>query len=74
MSSFGQVPFDKVLKMLGACANGFSLREYLHSYCIRFNGKTYPSLPKKNQIDRGHVKKMARHLGIMDCAASFLAF
>ena len=68
MSSFGQVPIEDVWKMLGQCAKGHTVQETTHFYCVRYNGKTYPSLPKKRQIDKGHVKKMARHFEILDCA------
>jgi hypothetical protein len=57
--------------MLVACAPGHTKQETTHSWCIRFNQKTYPTLPKKRQIDVGHVRKMARHLEILDCAKKF---
>lgn len=66
--------------MLDACAPRHTRKENLHHYCIRFNGKTYPSLPKgehgrglRAEIELGHVKKMIRHLGIdLDCAKKHL--
>lgn len=45
----------------------------MHFYCIRFNNLTYPSFPKKKQVDVGHVKKMARHIGVLDCAKKKLS-
>lgn len=72
MSSFGQVPIKDVWQMLEGCAPGHSVQEFTHSYCVRFNGLTYPTLPKKRQIDNGHIKKMARHLGILECAKKTL--
>jgi len=73
MSSFGQVPLDDIWRMLRVCAPGHTVTEYTHSYCIRYKDNTYPTLPKKRQVDRGHVKKMARHLVISECAAKELA-
>ena len=75
MSSFGQVPLKQVWAMLESCAPGHSVKPYTHSYCIMMpaGGKTYPTFPKKDQIDKGHIKKMARHLGILDCAIKFLS-
>lgn len=69
MSSFGQVPLQDVWAMLKACAPGHTIHETDHFYCIRYQDKTYPSFPKKRQVDVGHVRKMARWLGILDCAA-----
>jgi len=28
----------------------------------------YPNFPKHDQIEVGHIAKMARHFGILDCA------
>ncbi len=72
MSSFGQVSAKLVWKMLKECAPDHTVKKYTHSFCIMANGKTYPTLPKKSQIDKGHLKKMAKHLGIVDCAKAYL--
>ena len=59
--------------MLKECAPDHNVKEYTHSYCIMFKGKTFPTLPKKHQqVDRGIVKKMAKHLEMLDCAARHL--
>lgn len=73
MSSFGQISHKKVWEMLKECLPDHKVKEYTHFFCIMGNGQTYHSLPKKSQIDKGHIKKMARHLGISDCAANHLA-
>ena len=73
MSSFGQVPLRDVRDMLKQCAPGHTIHETDHYYVIRHNGQTYPSFPKKRQVDVGHVRKMARHVGILDCAKKFLS-
>ena len=74
MSSFGTVGLKEVWAMLDVCAPGYSKKETPHKWRITFNGKTYPSLPlgphgnrKNPSIQMGHVKNMARHLGILDC-------
>ena len=59
--------------MLNVCAPGHKIKEYMHFYCVMYKQKTYPSLPKKSQIDKGHVKKMVRHLEIGDCATKHLS-
>lgn len=72
MSSFGQVPLKEVWAMLAQCAPAHDIHETDHFYRIRYNGKTYPSFPKKRQVDVGHVRKMARHLEILVCAKTYL--
>lgn len=65
--------------MLDECAPGHTRTETDHYYCIRYNGKTFPTLPKGQHgksnpgIQRGVIKKMARHLGILDCARRVLS-
>ena len=68
MSSFGQVESRDVIAMLRECAPDHTVKEYTHSLCIMSNGCTYPTFPKQRQVDIGQVRKMARHLGILDCA------
>jgi hypothetical protein len=68
MSSFGQVKLSEVWDMLNQCAAGWKKKEYTHFWCVMYNGKTYTSLPKRSETQIGHVKKLARHLGILDCA------
>jgi hypothetical protein len=54
--------------MLDVCAPGWEWHPALHSRRILANGRTYPTLPKYNDIEAGHIRKMARHLGILECA------
>jgi len=77
MGSNGTVKMKAVLEMLQHCASGFEIDEKTHHHSIKFNGKCYPALPKGRhgkrhnpEIQIGHVKKMARHLGIYDCAVT----
>lgn len=79
MSSFGQVALKDVLRMLDECAPGHTREQRTHHFCIYYNGSTYPSLPRGEHgkanpgIQKGHVKKMARHFGILDCARRVLS-
>jgi hypothetical protein len=60
-----------VLLMLEQCAPTFSIELKTHNYFVKFNKITYPSLPKYDEVEAGHVKKMSRTLGIYDCAKKF---
>lgn len=63
--------------MLGHCAPGHKWVLKPHNILVYYKKKT-AFLPtgkhtKKNpKIEIGHVKKCARHLGILDCAKEFL--
>jgi len=77
MSSFGQVPIKDVWAMLEACAPGYKAVERDHHWCVYYKAATFPTLPKgehggrKNPgIQLGHIKRMARLFGILDCAKS----
>lgn len=60
-----------VLAMLAACAPGFRIELKTHNFFVYYNNLTYPSLPKYEEVEAGHVKKMCRALGIYDCAKKF---
>lgn len=74
MSSFGVVAIGDVLEMLKQCAPGSDPTPTEHYYCIKFNGRTYPSLPLgehgpkraklRSEVKVGDVRKMIRFLGI----------
>lgn len=68
MGSGGQVPQRDVWDMLDACAPGWWKKETDHYFQIFWNRLTYQSFPKARQVDLGHVRKMARHFSITDCA------
>ena len=72
MSGFGQVPLKDIWEMLDQCAPGHTRHETDHFYRICYGTQTFPNFPKKRQVDRGYVKKMARHLGVLDCAKNHL--
>jgi len=38
---------------------------------VTFNNRVYPSLPKFDKLEIGHIRKMARHFGILPCAKKF---
>ncbi len=63
--------------MLEACAKGYTQRLTDHYYRVSFDKKLYPSLPRGDhgrgdkEIELGHVIKMARFLGILECAQAF---
>jgi len=65
------VAFDSVIKMLEKCASGYTIRLANHSRVVTFNNKVYPSLPKFDKLEVGHIRKMARHFGILECAKKF---
>jgi len=65
------VAFADIVKMLEKCAPGHTIRLANHSRVIKYNNLSYPSLPKFDKIEMGHIRKMARHLGILDCAKKF---
>jgi len=66
------ISFGDVLRMLEHCANGFGIRRTTHGRMVDWNGRSFPDLPKHDDIGIGHIRKMVRHLGIdKDCARSF---
>lgn len=80
MSSSGEIRHKAVWAMLEECAPGYSklTAPRRHYWTIQYNGKTYPGFPlgtrksKHPTVQVGHIKKMARHFGILECAKSVL--
>ena len=78
MGSFGQLALSDIRQMLESCAPGHTIKKQTHNYLVCFNGRSYPSLPlgphgkADPQIEKGHVKRMARFFGILDCARQHL--
>lgn len=65
--------------MLAHCAPGYAAKASKHNWRVTFGTACFPSLPLGPHGDRtnpsieiGHVKQMARTLGILDCAKTFL--
>lgn len=73
-----QVSHSAVWKMLRKCAPGHTRELKTHYYWIGYKDKTYRSFPKgahgskDPDVELGHVRKMARHLEILDCAKKYL--
>ena len=64
------VKFGVVTKMLDECASGYTIRLANHFRIVTYNKKVFPTLPKYENIEIGHVRKMVRHLEInRECAA-----
>ena len=74
-----QVVFKKVVAVLEKCAPGYRLKRLTHSIAVMYDQKT-AFLPKgghgrtgNHQIEIGHVRKMARTLGIVDCVQAYVS-
>lgn len=68
-----QVRQRDVFRMLDKCAPGYTARQGNHSvWIVQYNGKTWRALPDKAYIDKGWVRSLARHFGIMECAREHL--
>ena len=67
------VLFKDIEAMLNHCAKGSDWRMATHFRRVRYDGRIYPSLPKHNSIELGHVRKMVRYLKIdLECAKKYL--
>ena len=63
--------FADIQRMLAACAPDHNIRRTTHGYRVTYGGKVFRDLPKFDNIELGHIRKMARHLGIYECAKKF---
>ena len=63
--------FSDITKMLDKCAPGYTIRRTTHARLVSYGGKVFRDLPKFDDIELGHVRKMCRHFGIYDCAKDF---
>ena len=66
------VSFSDVEQMLKKCAPGYRIELKTHFRFVYLGSIVFPSLPKHDNIYLGHVRKLARTLGILDCAKDFL--
>lgn len=66
------VSMGDVKRMLELCAPGHEITLRNHFRFVKWRGIVYPTLPKHDVIHAGHVRKMARTFGILDCAKTFL--
>ena len=70
------IPLARVWAMLDKCAPGWARRDTPHNHRVFLpDGRIYPSLPlgdhghrRDAAIKGGHVRNMARQLGIEECA------
>ncbi len=80
MGTKGRIRLSDVFDMLKKCAPGHEVFEGPHHYRIKWQGRTYTSLPTgqhgkrdgRAEIEKGHVKHLARFLGIEACAKDLL--
>lgn len=68
MGSFGLIELTAIWAMLEVCAPGYNKKLRVHNWLVTWNGRSFPNLPKHSEIQIGHVRQLARSLGIMDCA------
>ena len=75
-----EIALRTVWAMLAECAPDHAVEEKLHHYWVRYEGKTYRSLPlgrrgaRRPMVQGFHIRKMVTHLGIdRDCADRFLS-
>jgi hypothetical protein len=60
--------------MLEKCAPGYTWRMATHSRVVKYQNGVYRSLPKHDQIEIVHTKKMVRHLGIdRECVSEYIS-
>lgn len=74
------INLSDVWKMLNECASGHRRRTSSHYHLITYRDHT-ARLPlgqhgarKDATIETGHVRQLARHLGILNCAKEHLEF
>ncbi len=66
------VSFADVKRMLDTCAPGHRIELKTHFRFVYWGAIVFPTLPKHDNIYVGHIRKMARTLGILDCARRIL--
>jgi hypothetical protein len=63
------VRYGQMERMLKDCAQGYDIRRTTHGYRVKWNKQCYPDIPKFDNIEIGHIRKMVRTLGInKNCA------
>lgn len=74
----GQLSHDQVWRMLDECALGWERKETPHHYRITYRDRTFHNFPRGERKRRTldvqifWVRKLARHLGIEECARRVL--
>lgn len=79
MSSSGTIALSAIWATLARCAPGYSKKARKHNWLVVYGQHSYPGLPlgphgarKDPDIQVGHVRNLARQLGIVDCAKTQL--
>lgn len=79
MGTAGRVRLRAIYDMLDRCAPGYSIKVSEHRIRVTWRERVYPALPRgehgagdRAEIEKGHVKKMVRALGIEECAKAVL--
>jgi hypothetical protein len=74
MGAYNVITLSKVWAILAICAPGYSKSKTDHHWVVTFNGLVYPTLPlgkhghrKNSEIQAGHLRTLARTLGIWTC-------
>lgn len=68
------VSLSSIKEMLAKCAPGHKVVLKTHNWHIFFNGLSYRALPKYEDIEEFHVRKIGRSLKIEDCVKRFYGF
>lgn len=68
------VSFASIKEMLSKCASGYRMELKTHNWHIFYNGLFYPSLPKYDEIEEFHERKIGRTFKIEDCVKKFYNF
>ena len=76
MATKGLVLLSDIFEMLNECAPGFDVAEGPHHYRVKWNGRTYPTLPKgehgkrpgRGSVQKGKVRDLVAFFGIEECA------
>lgn len=64
-----QASISEVESMLAECAPGSTIKMKTHfRHVYHPNGKVYTALPKYDNMQVLHIRKMARFFGILECA------
>jgi len=61
------ISFERIREILKECAPTHTMELKTHNWFVYYNGLTYPSLPKYDEIEEFHLRKLGRTLGISEC-------
>jgi hypothetical protein len=69
----GLISVRAVREMLAQCAPGYKMELKTHNWFVYYKGLTYHALPKYDEIEEFHIRKLGRSLGILECAKKFFS-